>query len=149
MLRRSQILRGARAAVAASESSKDPATRVGAALVDADGVVLLVSCNGLPMGIEDKPERMTRENGEKYLWTSHAEQNLVAFAARKGVRAAGCAVVVTHAPCNECARLLIQAGIRAIYSLGGKTSMPEKQFRVAQIMCHEANVAIYAPTLLT
>lgn len=143
MLSENQLTHAARHAYAAALSSKDPNTRVGAALVDAEGIVLLTGYNGLPKGVHDLPERMTRKAGEKYLWTAHSEQNLIAFAARKGIRVAGCAVVVTHDPCNECARLLIQAGVRAIYSLGGETSIPERQFAAARIMCQEAGVELH------
>jgi dCMP deaminase len=92
----------------AARKSKDT-TKVGAVLVGPHKEVLLTAYNGLPMGVADLPERMERPI--KYMYTSHAETNLVAFAARNGIRTEGKSVVTTHYPCSSCARVLIQAGI--------------------------------------
>jgi len=45
----------------------------------------------------------------------HAEANAIAFAARHGVATEGCAIVSTDSPCLDCARLIINAGIKAVY----------------------------------
>lgn len=122
----------------AASQSKD-STKVGACLVAPDGrTSLLTSYNGPPAGVEDRPER--RERPEKYLWGCHAEQNLVAKAARHGIRTEGCTAYVTHHPCAACAQSLVQAGIVCVIVGPGTTSMPEIQFEVATVMFAEAGV---------
>jgi dCMP deaminase len=121
----------------AATKSKD-STQVGAVLVGPEGEVRLTGYNGPPRGVYDLPARRERPN--KYLYTSHAEANLVAFAARYGVRTEGCAVFVTHHPCSACSRTLIQAGIKAVIYGPGQTSMPAEEFEIAAIMFREAGV---------
>lgn len=120
-----------------AQKSKDT-TKVGAILVGPDGEVRLTAYNGPPKGVSDAPERFVRPT--KYLYASHAEANLVAFAAREGIRTAGCAVYVTHMPCAACARSLIQAGIVSVIYGDGTTSMPEAEFQAAAQMFTEAAV---------
>ena len=92
----------------AATKSKD-STKVGAVLVDQNNSVLLTAYNGPPRGVDDTPERRSRP--AKYLYASHAEANLIAFAARHGISTNGCAIYCTHTPCAGCAKALIQAGI--------------------------------------
>lgn len=119
--------------------SKDT-TQVGACLVGLDGEVRMAAFNGPPRGVLDLPER--RERPEKYLFASHAEQNLVAFCAREGIPMKGCAVFVTHSPCSVCARSLIQAGVASVYVDHGTTNMPWAEFAAAEAMFKEAGVAL-------
>jgi len=118
--------------------SKDPSTKVGCVIASDDKVVISTGYNGIPAGVDDKPERMERP--AKYLWTSHAEENAVAQAARTGARLRGGTAYVTHMPCARCARTLIQAGIVTVYVGVGKTSMPMEEFDVASQMFREAGV---------
>jgi dCMP deaminase len=124
----------------AASKSKDPSTQVGAVAVGPDGEIRATGYNGLPRGVEDKPERMERP--AKYLWTSHAEENLVAHAARVGVSLKGCTVYVTHYPCSRCARSLIQAGVSKINVGDGTTSMPAEEFDTARVMFEESGVEV-------
>ena len=121
----------------AATKSKD-STQVGAVLVGTDGEVRLTGYNGPPRGVEDTPGR--RERPTKYLFASHAEANLIAFAAREGIRTKGCTVYVTHHPCSACARSLIQAGIACVVVGPGQTSMPDEEFEAAAVMFAEAGV---------
>lgn len=121
----------------AAQKSKD-STKVGAILVGKDGEVRLTAYNGPPRGVDDKPTRFERPT--KYLFASHAEANLIAFAAREGIRTGGCTVYVTHQPCAACARTLIQAGITKIVYGDGTTSMPSEEFVASQVMLTEAGV---------
>lgn len=124
----------------AAQKSKD-ATKVGAILVGSNNEVILSGFNGPPIGVRDLPERRNKRP-EKYLWVSHAEANLIAFAARRGIRTEGCTVYVTHMCCAGCAKALIQAGIKKVAIGDGKTSMPDDEFRVADMMLREAGVAL-------
>ena len=126
------------AASHAATRSKD-STQVGAVLVHGR-TEMLTAYNGPPAGVEDTPDRFERP--VKYLFASHAEQNLIAFAARHGIRTEGCTVYVTHQPCASCARSLIQAGVKAVVHGGGKTSMPDDEFAASYLMFSEAGVSM-------
>lgn len=118
--------------------SKDPTTQVGAVAVGPSKEVLETGYNGLPRGVLDLPERMERP--AKYLWTAHAEENLVATAARSRLK--GATVYVTHLCCNGCTRMLINAGVTRVVCDTGRTSMPQEQFDVALKMLKEADVEL-------
>ena len=118
--------------------SKDPTTKVGAIAVGANNSIIGEGYNGIPRGVQDLPSRMERPS--KYLWTSHAEENLIAHAAMSGVSLKGCTVFVTHYPCSRCARLLINSGVSVVYHGAGITSMPSDEFQVASTMLMEAEV---------
>ena len=119
--------------------SKDPNTRVGAVAVSDHRQVLETGYNGLPRGVKDLPERLARP--AKYAWTAHAEENLVAHAAR--ARLQGATVYVTHMCCASCTRMLINAGVAKVIVGPGTTSMPPEQFDIARAMLKEAGVALY------
>lgn len=121
-----------------AQRSKDPSTKVGCVIVGPDREVRSMGYNGLPRGVADKPERMERP--AKYLWTSHAEENAVAQAARVGISLKGCTAYVTHIPCARCARTLIQAGVTAVVCGNGYTNMPGEEFQVAEALLTEAGV---------
>lgn len=123
----------------AAKKSKD-STQVGAVLVGPEGEIRLTGYNGPPKGVHDWPER--RERPRKYLFASHAEANLIAFAAREGIRTKGCKVFVTHMCCAACARTLIQAGITEVVYGPGKTSMPDEEFVAAHVMFGEVGVRL-------
>ena len=118
--------------------SKDPTTKVGAVAVAHSKQILETGFNGLPRGVQDLPERMERP--AKYIWTAHAEENLVAHAARKVLE--GSTVYVTHLCCTACARMLINAGVAKVVIGGGQTSMPLEQFEAALTMFEEAGVEL-------
>ena len=117
--------------------SKD-STQVGAVAVDGSRRIVETGYNGPPQGVKDLPER--RERPVKYLYTSHAEENIVATAAR--ARLLGSTVYVTHLCCCVCARMLIQAGVQCVVCGNGTTSMPKEQFDAAVQMFHEAGVTL-------
>lgn len=121
-----------------AEWSKDPSTKVGCVIVGPDREIVSTGFNGFPRGVCDLEARMERP--EKYFWTSHAESNAVAQAARIGARLKGCTAYVTHQPCASCARSLVQAGIERVVYAGGKTSMPMEDFRVSAAIFAEAHV---------
>lgn len=117
--------------------SKD-STKVGAVLSTPEGSHILTGYNGPPRGVVDSPDRFERPR--KYLFASHAEQNIIAFAAREGIRTNGCTITVTHHPCSSCARSIIQAGIVCVEIGDGKTNMPDSEFEAAAQMFEESAV---------
>jgi len=128
----------------AALKSKD-STKVGAILVGPHREVRLTAFNGPPIGVQDLEDR--RERPRKYLFASHAEANLVAFAARVGIQTEGCTVYSTHQPCAACTRSLIQAGIsRVIYraSTFGPGSPYSEEMETAATMFREAGIVCEA-----
>lgn len=119
--------------------SEDLSTQVGCVIVGPDHEVRSTGYNGMPRGVRATPGRLERP--AKYLYTSHAEVSAVGNAARSGTSLAGCTAYVTHHPCDDCARLLIQAGITRVCVGGGLTSMPSDKFEAARIMFKEAGIA--------
>ena len=94
--------------------SNDPNTQVGACIVDENHRVVSVGYNGFPKGCSDDVFPWGREGGvldTKYAFVVHAELNAILNSPRS---VAGCTLYVSLFPCNECAKALIQAGIRRI-----------------------------------
>jgi dCMP deaminase len=118
--------------------SKDPSTKVGCVVVTDSKIVAGSGYNGIPRGVADLEVRMERP--AKYLWTSHAEENAVAQAARLGMRLENSSIYTTNIPCARCARMLIQAGVTTIYAKNNSTKMDTEEFAVARKMLTEAGV---------
>lgn len=123
----------------AARRSKDT-TQVGAALIGPEGEVRLTAFNGPPKGVEDRPERFERPM--KYLYASHAEWNIIGFAARAGIVTNGCKVLVTHKTCSICARLLVQSGIKEVINGPGVTKIGEEDEKAATDVFREARVHV-------
>lgn len=103
-------------AKAAAALSKDPSTKVGCVVVDDDGSVLSLGYNGFPRGVDDLPQRYA-DRDTKLIFVAHAESNAIAQAARHGVRLLGSTMVLTALyPCMNCAKQIIQAGIKRVYA---------------------------------
>jgi len=91
--------------------SKDTSTKVGAIILGPSFEIRSLGYNGAPRGcVADEDER-SQHRPEKYYWFSHAELNAITNAARVGTPLNGCALLVTHPPCMDCARAIVQAGI--------------------------------------
>lgn len=108
-------------AIYSSMRSKDPGTQVGACIVDNENKVVSIGYNGMPIGCNDDELPWGRGTGldSKYLYVCHAEFNAI-LNARSGAQLKGCRVYVTLFPCNECAKAVIQTGIKEIVFLDNK-----------------------------
>ncbi len=95
--------------------SKDESTQIGAVVVGKDKEILTTGYNSFPRGLrDDLPER--QERPQKYFWIEHAERNAVYNAARIGVSLKESAIYLTSGlPCADCARAIINAGIKTVY----------------------------------
>ena len=97
--------------------SKDDSTKVGCVITTEDHRIVSTGYNGLPRGaIDDKesiPDRHDREK-DKYLYYEHAERNAIYNAAYKGIALKDCVAYITMAPCMNCARGLIQSGLKRV-----------------------------------
>ncbi len=97
--------------------SKDPNTQVGACIVGGDNRILSIGYNGAPNGFDDKEFPWAREGGvidTKYAYVCHGEMNAILNyrGSRKDLEQAK--IYVDLFPCNECAKLIIQSGIKEI-----------------------------------
>ena len=100
--------------------SKDPNTQVGACIVNDRNRIMSVGYNGFPSGCDDDEFPWEREGNAfdtKYPYVCHAELNAI-LNASGDLR--GCKVYVALFPCNECAKAVIQSGIRKIVYLSDK-----------------------------
>lgn len=108
-------------AILSAERSKDPSTQVGACIVAKDNRILSLGYNGAPRGINDTNmpwERSGEFKDTKYAYVCHSELN--AILNYRGGSLEGTKIYVTLFPCNECAKAIIQAGIKEIIYLEDK-----------------------------
>lgn len=108
-------------AVLSSLRSKDPNTQVGACIVNQDRKIVGVGYNGFPIGCDDDMLPWDREGNwleTKYPYVCHAELNAILNS--NGGNLKGCTIYVALFPCNECAKAIIQAGIKTVIYLSDK-----------------------------
>ena len=108
-------------AVLASQRSKDPSTQVGACIIDTEKRIRSTGYNGFPQGCSDDEFPWNRDEnlGEtKYQFVVHAELNAILNAS--GKKLAGATLYVGLFPCNECAKAIIQSGIKEVIYLSDK-----------------------------
>ncbi len=95
--------------------SKDPNTQVGCCIVSQDNKILSMGYNGLPIGCNDDEFPWEREGDPletKYLFTAHSELNAILNYGGGSLK--GAKLYVSLFPCNECAKAIIQSGIREV-----------------------------------
>ena len=98
-----------------SERSKDPNTQVGACIVSSDNKILSMGYNGFPNGCSDEDFPWDRDGDmldTKYAYVTHSELN--AILNYRGGSLAGSKLYVSLFPCNECAKAIIQCGIKTV-----------------------------------
>ena len=114
-------------AIMSANRSKDPNTQVGACIVDQDNRILTVGYNGMPSGCNDDEMPWDREGegmASKYFFVCHAELNAI-LNYRGGGTLRGSRCYVTLFPCNECAKAIIQAGIKEVIYMSDKYAETE------------------------
>ena len=110
-------------ALLSAKRSKDPNTKVGACIVSTDYKVLSLGYNGMPIGVDDNkiPWKSHSDTSSflesKYPYVCHAELNAI-LNSRHDLKGSTC--YVTLFPCNECAKAIIQSGIKNIVYLDDK-----------------------------
>ena len=127
-------------AMLSAQRSKDNHTQVGACIVDEHNKILTVGYNGMPIGCDDDMMPWERE-GEaletKYVYVCHAELN--AILNYNGGALRGARLYVTLFPCNECAKAIIQKGIKEVIYISDKyadsvaTIASKKMFDMAHV----------------
>ena len=106
-------------AMLAARRSKDPNTQVGACIVSQDNIIISTGYNGMPKGCSDDEFPWGREGAEtKYPYVVHAELNAILNASGRDLR--GSRLFVALFPCNECAKAIIQSGVKEVLYLSDK-----------------------------
>lgn len=103
-----------------AQRSKDPSTQVGACIVNNENKIVGIGYNGFPNGISDDDLTWERKGNfldTKYAYVCHAELNAIMNCI---LSPKDCTLYVTLFPCNECAKLVIQSGIKKIIYLDNK-----------------------------
>lgn len=124
--------------------SEDPHRKVGALMVGSANQIVATGYNGFPRGVIAMDERLDRTDREKFHWVEHAERNCIYNAASSGVATAGLTFYTSVFPCSDCARAIIQSGIKTLKSIQPpKNDISFKRgFEVAEIMLLEAGVEL-------
>ena len=108
-------------ALLSSKRSKDPSTQVGACVASKENKVVTMGYNGMPVGLSDDQMPWGREGKDdldnKYLYVCHAEFNAIL---NSNAPVKDCRIYVTLFPCNECAKAIIQSGIKEVIYLEDK-----------------------------
>ena len=106
-------------AILAAKRSKDPNTQVGACIVSPDNIIISTGYNGMPKGCSDDLYPWEREGAQtKSPYVVHAELNAILNANGRDLR--GSRLYVALFPCNECAKAIIQSGVREVLYLSDK-----------------------------
>lgn len=102
-------------ALLSAQRSKDPSTQVGACIVSKENKILSLGYNGAPIGFADDLVPWDREGefvNTKYPYMCHAELNAILNS--RGAPLEGSRIYVHLFPCNECAKAIIQSGIKEV-----------------------------------
>lgn len=123
--------------------SKDKSIGTCAVIVDKENRIVSIGYNGFPSGADDGvEERYNRP--QKYLYTEHAERNVIYNASRIGVSTKGCTMYLMWFPCADCARAIIQSGIDTLVCYEPDLETPKwgEHFKAALEMFNECGVAL-------
>lgn len=108
-------------AMLAAYRSKDPGTQVGACIVNEANKIISTGYNGFPIGLNDDDFPWEREGdflNTKYAYVCHAELN--AILNNPGTSLKNCSIYVALFPCNECAKAIVQSGIKEVVFISDK-----------------------------
>ena len=136
----------------AAHRSKDPSTQVGACIVSPDDIIISTGYNGMPKGCSDDEFPWDREGAEtKYPYVVHAELNAILNANGRDLR--GSRVYVALFPRNECAKAIIQSGVKEVVYLSDKyantpgTLASKRMLAAAGVKCTQLKAATNSITI--
>ena len=136
----------------AAHRSKDPNTQVGACIVSPDDIIISTGYNGMPKGCSDDEFPWAREGeNNKYPYVVHAELNAILNANGRDLR--GSRVYVALFPCNECAKAIIQSGVKEVVYLSDKyantpgTMASKRMLAAAGVKCTQLKAATKSITI--
>lgn len=128
-----------------ARTSPDPSTQNAAILFNPDGRIVGADCNRFPSGVEYTDQRWERPL--KYEVIEHAERNSIYSAARLGWSTQDSTMVVPWAACADCARAIIQSGVKRLVrhkqsTVRGQGRNWDGSISIADVMLHEAEIEI-------
>ncbi len=126
-------------ALLSAKRSKDPNTQVGACIVDKNNKIVGVGYNGFPIGCSDDSLPWGREGSfleTKYPYVCHAELNAILNSTKS---LEGCRIYVPLFPCGECAKAIIQSGIKEVIYMSDKYS-DKDSFKAARKLFNESGI---------
>ena len=130
-------------ALLSAKRSKDPSTQVGACIVNNSNKIVSLGYNGLPVGCSDDDFPWDREaddeNDTKYPYVCHAELN--AILNNRSGNLENCKIYVPLFPCNECAKAIIQSGIKEVIYLSDKYAQNPK-FKASRRLLETAGITL-------
>lgn len=121
-------------AMLSAKRSKDPSTQVGACIVNDENKVVSIGYNGMPKGLHDDEACWERDGdflNTKYAYVVHAELNAI-LNSKTCVQ--GCKIYVSLFPCNECAKAIVQSGIKEVLFLSNKYKDADSTIASATIL---------------
>ena len=123
--------------------SKDSSTKVGCVITDEENTIKSLGYNGNPRGLNDEIKERN-ERPLKYKYVVHAEINAIANATRNGVSLKDSIMYCTYFPCNECAKAIINSGIKKLvtYEPDFANVIWGESFRVSYEMLKECGVVV-------
>lgn len=126
-----------------SQWSKDRSRKCGAIIVDDRNVLISIGWNGFPRGINDNIDAR-HARPAKYQWTEHAERNAIYNAAAAGHPTNNCTMFLSWFPCADCARAIIQSGIKNLVCIEPNWEDPvwAKDFIMVREMLAETSVVV-------
>lgn len=123
-----------------AKRSKDPNCQVGSVIINKDNIIIGTGYNGFPKNINDNDNLLPWNKNDnnpinnKYPYVIHAEVN--AILNKNQMNLNNCILYTTHYPCNECAKIIIQSGIKTIkYYNNKKNEASNILFNLANIIC--------------
>ncbi len=131
-------------ALLSARRSKDPGTQVGACIVSPQKKIVGVGYNGFPTGCSDDSMPWAREGDfldTKYPFVCHAELNAILNSIGRDLQ--DCCIYVALFPCNECAKAIIQSGIKEIVYLSDKYSRTDP-VKASKMMLTQSGVTFRA-----
>lgn len=117
--------------------SKDPSTQVGACIISDDNRILSIGYNGAPNGYDDDKFPWAREGKNldtKYPYVCHAEMNAILNFRGNKKDLENAKIYVDLFPCNECAKIIIQSGIKHIVYLSDKYANSENNIASRKLL---------------
>ncbi|KAL3916794.1 MAG: hypothetical protein SGARI_007879 [Bacillariaceae sp.] len=133
-----------------AQRSKDPNTQVGACIVDDEHRIIGLGYNGMPRGLSDDAMPWARDSSNppvfnKYLYVTHAEVNAIMNKGSANVK--GSSIYVALFPCENCAKMIIQAGIRRVVYLSDRYHNTDgcKASRI-MLKCAKVELVQYTPS---
>lgn len=127
-----------------ASGSKDPSTKVGAIIVNDDGIIS-TGFNGLPRNFSKDHDPKYWQRPKKYEYVVHAEMNAIINAARTNGKTIGATLYVTEFPCHRCAPHIINAGIIRIVTpiiSGDYVKRWKESIEMAQEMFYDCKVKL-------